>query len=160
MLPASIASLRGGALHYVLLFAKRSRSNLHSLADKQACRLALFDYTIKTAKSKYSMRTSYLAIWCYALCFALCKTFAEQSTLARWRTSSSSRFAWLYGRQSFYKLNRPVKQQKALHSRAFVLCCTKFAPKSLGCLTPIQLDKLEFDGSFNCFYGISCTPII
>ena len=21
-------------------------------------------------------------------------------------------------------------------------------------------DKLEFDGSFNCFYGISCTPMI
>ena len=24
----------------------------------------------------------------------------------------------------------------------------------------ILFDKLEFDGSFNCFYGISCTPII
>ena len=36
--------LRCGATHFVLLFAKRSRSNLHSLADKQACRLASFDY--------------------------------------------------------------------------------------------------------------------
>ena len=62
---------------------------------------------MKTAKSQYSMRTSYLAIWCYALCFAHCKTFAEQSALARWRINSSPHFIWLYGRQSFYKLNRP-----------------------------------------------------
>ena len=55
------------------------------------------------------MRTSYLAIWCYALCFAYCKTFAEQSALARWRINSSPHFIWLYGRQSFYKLNRPTK---------------------------------------------------
>ena len=36
--------MRGGATHSVLLFAKRSQSNLHSLADKRVCRLALFDY--------------------------------------------------------------------------------------------------------------------
>ena len=53
------------------------------------------------------MRTSYLAIWCYALCFAHCKTFAEQSALARWRINSSPHFIWLYGRWGFYKLNRP-----------------------------------------------------
>ena len=35
-----------------------------------------------------------------------------------------------------------------------IKCCTKFAPKSQGHSTPIQLDKLEFDSSFNCFYGI------
>ena len=43
--PCELHHLRGGASHYVLLFAKRSQSNLHSLAYKQACRLASFDYT-------------------------------------------------------------------------------------------------------------------
>ena len=42
--PCELPLLRGGATHSVLLFAKHSRSNLHLLADKQACRLALFDY--------------------------------------------------------------------------------------------------------------------
>ena len=36
--------LHGGTSCYVPSLTERSRSNLHSLADKQACRLASLDY--------------------------------------------------------------------------------------------------------------------
>ena len=66
------------------------------------------------------MRTSYLAIWCYALCFAHCKTFAEQSALARWRINSSPHFIWLYGLQSFTNWTAPRFHSPT--ARAFPSC--------------------------------------
>ena len=44
--------------------------------------------------------------------------------------------------------------KKALLLECFLLV------RAYGNQTLEMLDNFEFDGSFNCFYGISCAPII
>ena len=59
---------------------------------------------------------------------------------------------------------RRVQKEKAAYA-TFSFCertvkrCVNMGKNSKK-YTGKLLDKLEFDGSFNCFYGISCTPII
>ena len=71
-------------MHSVLLLAKRSRSNLRSLAHKQACRLVPLDYLL--AMNFILLFGASVTAWCHAR-RSRTRATAEQSALARYQAS-------------------------------------------------------------------------
>ena len=164
---------RGGATHFVLLIAKRSWSNLHSLADKQACRLASFDYTpcelhlfrggathsvlLFTKRSRSNLHSLADKRACRLASFDY-----TPSELHLFR-GGATHSVLLIAKRSWSNLHSLADKQACrlasfdYREYANIKCCTKFAPRSHHIKRPFSsinwnLTLLQFENLFLYYF--------